>query len=81
MQYLCAGLPRNQRGLQLARSTLTAETLAAIEAVDAAMMCRKVLEDVVDRTLPPLKLLVYNKSLYDSENHKFIGRQVKETAY
>ena len=58
----------SRKSKRVARSTLTAETLAAIEALDAAMMCQKVLEDLLERALPPLKLLVDNKSLYDTSN-------------
>lgn len=56
----------SRKSKRVARSTLTAETLAAVEAVDAAMMCRKVLEDLLDKALPPIKLLVDNKSLYET---------------
>ena len=51
---------------RMTRSTLTAETLAAVEVVDAGMMCRKVFEDLLDKALPLIKLLVDNKSLYET---------------
>ena len=56
----------SKKSKRVARSTLTAETLAAVEAVDTATMCRRVLEDLMDRALPPVKLYVDNKSLYDT---------------
>ena len=58
----------SKKSKRVARSTLTAETLAAVEAVEAAVMCRKVLEDVLNKALPPIKLMVDNKSLYDTSN-------------
>ena len=51
---------------RVARSTLTAETLAALEAVDAAMASKAVIEEILDRRLPPVNLYIDNKSLFDT---------------
>ena len=50
----------------MARSTLTAETLAAVEALDAATMQKAVLEEMLSSKLPPITLIVDNKSLFDT---------------
>ena len=51
---------------RVARSTLTAETLAASEAVDSAQVVKKGAEEVLGRHLPPIKMYVDNKSLADA---------------
>ena len=56
----------SRKSKRVARSTLTAETLATIEALNATRMCQKVLEDLLERPLHPLKLLVDIESLYDT---------------
>ena len=40
--------------------------MAAVEAVDASLMVKSILEEVLMRTLPPILLIVDNKSLYDT---------------
>ena len=56
----------SKKARRIARSTLTAETLAAVDAVDMAMMISSCLEDLLNRSLPPVRLYTDNKSLYDS---------------
>lgn len=51
---------------RVARSTLTAETLAAVEAVDAAVLLKKMIEEVVMYEMPAITVYVDNKSLYDT---------------
>ena len=51
---------------RVARSTLTAETLAADEAVDNAVVVQKTVEEVLGRRLPPITLFVDNKSLCEA---------------
>ena len=53
---------------RVARSTLTAETLAAVEAVDAAVGLKQAVEEVMCCSLPPIKLIIDNKSLHDASN-------------
>ena len=48
---------------RVARSTLTAESLAAIEAVDNAILIKAAVEEVLGRHIPPICALVDNKSL------------------
>ena len=50
----------------MVRSTLTAETLAALEVIDAAHMVKKSVEEILQCQLPPIHLYVDNKSLYDA---------------
>ena len=42
---------------RVARSTLTAETLAAVEAVDSDMVCKCMLEDLLEIKIPPYSLV------------------------
>merc|ERR1712090_15945 len=51
---------------RVARSTLTAETLAAVEALDAAVVLKGAVEEVMDCSLPPVRLIVDNKSLCEA---------------
>ena len=53
----------SRRTKRVARSTLTAESLAAIEAVDNAILIKAAVEDVLGRHIPPIKTFVDNKSL------------------
>ena len=50
----------------MARFTLTAETLAAIEAVDSALVLKQNIEEILKIELPSIRLMVDNKSLYDA---------------
>jgi hypothetical protein len=56
----------SKKAKRVARSTLTAETLAAVEAVDVAFVSQRVLAEVLVRGAPPIMLYVDNKSLYDA---------------
>ena len=56
----------SKKAKRVARSTLTAETLAAVEAVDAACVSKRMLEEVLGREIPPITLYVDNKSLHDA---------------
>ena len=56
----------SKKAKRVARSTLTAETLAAVEAVDTAYMVKKIIEDITTVELPPIELFVDNKSLFDT---------------
>merc|ERR1712030_111699 len=56
----------SKKAKRVARSTLTAETFAAVEDVDSAMLVKQVVEEVLGRHLPPIKIYVDNKSLYDA---------------
>ena len=51
---------------RVARSTLTAETLAAVDALDAAVVLKVAVEEVMKCKLPPIRLIVDNKSLHDA---------------
>ena len=51
---------------RVARSTLAAETIAACEAVDNAVVVKAAVEEVLGGHLPPIKLYVDNKSLSDA---------------
>ena len=63
----CAPLTwASKKARRVARSTLAAETLSAADAADCAVFLKKILEDVIDEELPPITLLVDNKSLYDA---------------
>ena len=53
---------------RVARSTLTAETLAAVEAVDAAMNTKAIIEQVIEEVFPPIILYVDSKSICDTAN-------------
>ena len=56
----------SRKARRVARSSLTAETLAAVEAIDFAIVVQSAVEEIVKRKLPPIKLLTDNKSLHDS---------------
>ena len=56
----------SKKAKRVCRSTLTAETLAAIEAVDAACVIKSTLEEFLDECIPPICLYVDNKSLFDA---------------
>ena len=56
----------SRKSRRVARSTLTAETLAAVDAVDTAFVVKKILEEILARELPAITLKVDNKSLYDA---------------
>ena len=56
----------SKKAKRVCRSALTAETLAASEALDCAFVTRKMMEDVLQRKLPPVQLSVDSKSLYDT---------------
>ena len=48
---------------RVARSTLTAEALAATEAVDNSVVVKEALEEVLGRHIPPITSFVDNKVL------------------
>ena len=56
----------SKKAKRVSRSTLTAETIAANEAVDNAQIVKRMVEEIWGRKLPPIKLFVDNKSLYDA---------------
>ena len=56
----------SKKAKRIARSTLTAETLAAAEAVDTACIIRVMLEDIIGHRLSPIRVFVDNKSLSDA---------------
>ena len=56
----------SKKSKRVARSTLTAETLAAIEAVELALMMRQTIQTILAVKLPPISLFVDNKSLHDA---------------
>ena len=56
----------SRKARRVARSSLTAETLAAVEAIDAAEALKKLVEEILGINLPKLRLYVDNKSLFDS---------------
>ena len=56
----------SRKAKRVARSTLTAETLAAVDAVDNAYVTKAVLEETLSIKLPPITLYVDNKSLFDT---------------
>ena len=56
----------SKKARRVARSTLTAETLAAGEGVDAAIVVKQVVEEVMGGHLPPIQVYVDNKSLCDA---------------
>ena len=56
----------SKKSKRVARSTLTAETLAASEAIDCAMVIKSTVEEMLRFTLPPILLLVDSKSLHDA---------------
>ena len=56
----------SKKARRVARSTLAAETLSAADAADSAVFLKESLEDVLDTDLPPVTVLVDNKSLHDA---------------
>ena len=56
----------SKKAKRVSRSTLTAETQAAAEAVDTAYVVSKCLEEILGITMPVIKLYVDNKSLHDA---------------
>ena len=56
----------SKKAKRVARSTLTAETFAAVEGLDSAIVVKQVMEEVLGRRLPPIEIYVDNKSLYDA---------------
>ena len=56
----------SKKAKRVARSTLTAETLSAVEAVDVAVCSKTMLEEVLRMQLPAIKLYVDNKSLVET---------------
>ena len=56
----------SKKAKRVSRSTLTAETQAAAEAVDTAFVIRKCLEEILGIVMPTIKLFVDNKSLHDA---------------
>ena len=56
----------SKKAKRVARSTLTAETLSAVEAVDNALCSKTILEETLRKKIPPITLFVDNKSLYDT---------------
>ena len=56
----------SKKAKRVARSTLTAETLAAMEGVDMALMIKAMLEEITLKKTPPVTLYVDNKSLHDT---------------
>ena len=68
MKRLKGGLEKrstSKKAKRVARSTLTAETLAAVEAVDYATVTKISIEEILNCSLPPIQLFVDNKSLYE----------------
>ena len=63
----CAPLSwASKKAKRVARSTLAAETLSASEAADIATFLKMILEETLDVSIPPVTLLVDNKSLYEA---------------
>ena len=58
----------SKKSSRVARSTLTAETLAAVEAVDCAIMLKTGVEETLSRQLPPIVLITDSKSLIDTSS-------------
>ena len=56
----------SKKARRVARSTLSAETLAAVEALDAAFVVKAMVEEILPVNLPPIDLYVDNKSLHDA---------------
>ena len=56
----------SRKSKRVARSTLTAETLGAVDGVDSAHMIKKSIEEMLQLHLPPINLYVDNKSLFDA---------------
>ena len=56
----------SKKSKRVARSTLTAETLAATEAIDNAVVMKESIEEILKIQLPPIILRTDNKSLHDA---------------
>ena len=56
----------SKKAKRVCRSSLTAETLAAVEAIDGAFVVKEMMEDILHKKLPPIMLYVDSKSLYDT---------------
>lgn len=56
----------SRRAKRVVRSTLSAETLAAVDALDAAFLVKGMFEEFLGFSLPTVHLFVDNKSLYDA---------------
>ena len=56
----------SKKAKRVARSTLAAETLSASEAADTAIFMKMVLEDILEVDIPPVRVFVDNRSLYDA---------------
>ena len=56
----------SKKAKRVARSTITAETLAATEAVDNAIVLKKMIGETTRREIGPITLYVDNKSLHDA---------------
>ena len=58
----------SKKARRVARSTLAAETLSAADAADNAVFLKENVEGILNKKLPPVKVYVDNKSLYDAVN-------------
>ena len=56
----------SKKAKRVARSTLTAETLAAVEAVDAGYVFREILNEILDHPIQCIDVYTDNKSLFDA---------------
>ena len=56
----------SKKAKRICRSALTAETLAAVEAIDAASVIKKMIEDILCKEIPPVVLCIDSKSLFDT---------------
>ena len=56
----------SKKARRIARSTLAAETLSAVETADSAVFLNKALEEILITELPTVTVFVDNKSLYDA---------------
>ena len=56
----------SKKAQRVARSTLAAETLAAAEAADHAILIKTILEELLGVEIPPVTIIVDNKSLWES---------------
>ena len=66
---ICAPLTwASKKAKRVARSTLVAETLSAVEAADTAVFLKRNLEEILSIEIPPVTLFVDNKSLFDTVN-------------
>ena len=56
----------SKKARRVARSTLAAETLSAVEAADYALFLKRILEEILSIEIPPVSIFVDNKSLYET---------------